>query len=96
MFSKRVLPLLLVSALLLTALTACESSNTATAKPEPVLSDTLKTGCGNPGVYATDATGLAVGSKAINFTLKDVNGNPVRLSSLLAEKPVVIIFGSFS
>ena len=68
MFSKRVVPLLVAFALLLVAMTACEPSTQPTAAsaagPEPVLSDTLKTGCGNPGVFATDATGLAVGSKA--------------------------------
>ncbi len=35
--------------------------------------------------------GYAVGNKAIDFTLNDLSGNPVTLSSLLG-KPVVISF----
>ena len=40
--------------------------------------------------------GLAVGEPAVEFTLKDVNGTPHTLSALLAEKPVVIVFGSYT
>jgi cytochrome oxidase Cu insertion factor (SCO1/SenC/PrrC family) len=40
--------------------------------------------------------GVKVGEKAVNFTLKDVNGNETRLSQLLAEKPVIMVFGSFT
>jgi cytochrome oxidase Cu insertion factor (SCO1/SenC/PrrC family) len=95
---KKIAPWMLISLLLLMSLTACSTTtpSTSDAKTEPVLSGTLKSGCGNPGTYATDKTGLAVGSQAINFTLKDTAGNEVRLSKLLAEKPVVLIFGSFS
>jgi cytochrome oxidase Cu insertion factor (SCO1/SenC/PrrC family) len=73
-----------------------QPASTNVKSKEPVLSDTLSRGCGSPGVFASDKTGLAVGAKAINFTLKDTNGTEVRLSHLLAEKPVIMIFGSFS
>ena len=68
----------------------------ATPEPgEPVLSDVLIGNCTADG-FASDKIGLPVGEKAINFTLKDVQGTEVRLSRLLAEKPVVLIFGSFT
>jgi cytochrome oxidase Cu insertion factor (SCO1/SenC/PrrC family) len=64
---------------------------------EPVLSNTLIRGCERTmpsGGF--ENVGLAVGETAIDFTLKDVYGNIVRLASLLGEKPVVMIFGSFT
>ena len=36
------------------------------------------------------------GNQAIEFALKDVEGSPYVLSELLLEKPVVLIFGSFT
>lgn len=35
---------------------------------------------------------LKVGDKAPEFTLTDTDGNPVRLSGLLAEGPVILAF----
>jgi|WetSurMetagenome_2_1015567.scaffolds.fasta_scaffold165750_2 predicted small secreted protein len=95
---KKNIPWILISVLLLMSLAACNTAAPSGSdnKTEPVLSSTLSSGCGNPGVFATDKTGLAVGAKAINFTLKDTEGHEVRLSKLLAGKPVVMIFGSFS
>ncbi len=40
--------------------------------------------------------GLKTGEKAIDFVLEDIDGAEVRLSGLLAERPVVMIFGSFT
>ena len=40
--------------------------------------------------------GLEVGTTAIDFTLEDTFGNEVTLSKLLAEKPIVLILGSFT
>jgi thiol-disulfide isomerase/thioredoxin len=90
-----------ISLFLLLSLASCNNTTpstpaTAGVKGEPVLSDVLTVGCANPGAFANDTTGLVVGTKAHNFTLKDIYGNEVRLSKLLAEKPVVMIFGSFS
>ena len=33
---------------------------------------------------------------AVDFTLKDIHGNTVSLAGLLSEKPVVMVFGSFT
>ncbi len=43
-----------------------------------------------------DNVGLTIGETAVDFTLKDVDGNTVSLRSLLSEKPVVMVFGSFT
>jgi cytochrome oxidase Cu insertion factor (SCO1/SenC/PrrC family) len=95
---------LLAPLLLLACLAACvpaatatptETPNVANTPVEPVLSGVLNQDCGAPGAFATDETGLAVGAEAVNFTLEDTEGNEVRISQLLAEKPVVMIFGSF-
>ena len=64
---------------------------------EPVLSNALTRGCersGSSGGF--DNAGLAVGETAVNFTLKDIDGNTVSLADLLSEKPVVMVFGSFT
>ena len=63
---------------------------------EPVLSTTLKRDCPPAARGNFDSAGLAIGEKAINFTLKDIHGNEFVLSRLLAEKPVVMVFGSFT
>ena len=57
---------------------------------EPQLSDRLVSdGKSNPN-------GLKPGDLAVNFTLKDVQGKETTLSKLLGEKPVVMVFGSFT
>lgn len=40
--------------------------------------------------------GLKIGQTAVDFTLKDTHGTEFRLSQLLAEKPVMMVFGSFT
>jgi cytochrome oxidase Cu insertion factor (SCO1/SenC/PrrC family) len=40
--------------------------------------------------------GPAVGETAIDFSLESTTGERITLSTLLAEKPVVLIFGSFT
>lgn len=40
--------------------------------------------------------GLEEGGKAVNFKLKDIHGSEFVLSRLLAKKPVVMVFGSFT
>ena len=44
----------------------------------------------------SDNVGLAIGERAVDFTLKDVDRNIVSLRDLLSEKPVVMVFGSFT
>lgn len=71
--------------------------NTNIESVEPVLLDTLRRNCQiTQGSGNFDETGLAVGGTAVNFTLKDINGSEFRLSQLLAEKPVMMVFGSFT
>ncbi len=43
-----------------------------------------------------DDVGLSIGERAVDFTLRDVDRNTVSLRSLLSEKPVVMVFGSFT
>ena len=40
--------------------------------------------------------GLDTGDKAIDFTLENINGTGSRLSDLLEEKPVLLIFGAYT
>jgi cytochrome oxidase Cu insertion factor (SCO1/SenC/PrrC family) len=69
----------------------------ATLEPGgPVLSSALKRGCQPPGSAGFANVGLAEGATAVDFTLKDTGGNEVSLSDLLREKPVVMVFGSFT
>ena len=66
-----------------------------TRKPE--LSDSLIRGCqGRRSAGGFDKAGLPEGETAVDFTLKDTVGTTVSLSELLREKPVVMIFGSFT
>jgi len=44
-----------------------------------------------------DGTAPRLGDTAPDFELRDVNGeDPIRLSSFQGDKPVVLIFGSFT
>jgi hypothetical protein len=63
------------------------------ASTAPVLGGDLNRGCQRGG----DGTrGLAVGTLAVDFTLDDTMGQRHTLSEMLAEKPVVMVFGSFT
>ncbi len=63
----------------------------------PELSDALMRGCERTRASGGfENVGLAVGETAVDFTLQDVHGNTVSLAGLLAEKPVVMVFGSFT
>jgi len=70
-------------------------------EPQKILqsSDNLKRNCDFKIAESMDSfkvEGLQVGTTAIDFTLEDTNGNEVTLSELLAEKPVVMVLGSFT
>ena len=64
----------------------------------PELSDALIRGCERTSRPSGgfENVGLAVGETAVDFTLQDVHGNTVSLAGLLTEKPVVMVFGSFT
>ncbi len=64
---------------------------------ELALSDALLRGCERAeGSRNFSNSGLAVGETAVDFTLQDTQGNIISLSDLLIEKPVVMVFGSFT
>ncbi len=63
----------------------------------PLLSDALIRNCGRDRISGGfGKRGLVEGDTAIDFTLKDIRGSIVSLSGLLSEKPVVMIFVSFT
>ncbi|MFC1908800.1 hypothetical protein ACFLXD_02905 [Chloroflexota bacterium] len=62
-----------------------------------VLSDALTRNCTRTRTSGGfNSIGLAEGEIAVDFTLKDIQGNTVSLAGLLSTKPVVMIFGSFT
>ena len=46
--------------------------------------------------HASLTVALKKGDPAIDFTLEDTDGHSYTLSSLLATKPVLLVFGSFT
>jgi hypothetical protein len=70
-----------------------------TASAEPELSDELRRNSEmmtSGGKRGFNESGLGIGEMAVNFTLRDIDSREFRLSGLLAEKPVVMVFGSFT
>jgi hypothetical protein len=63
---------------------------------EPKLSYSLKRGCVYPQASNFNTVGLPTGEMAIDFTLDAINNNKVNLANLLRDKPVVMVFGSFT
>jgi cytochrome oxidase Cu insertion factor (SCO1/SenC/PrrC family) len=64
-----------------------------------MLSGILKRNCQDTQLSLSDnydEAGLQVGEKAIDFRLTDINSTEFQLSQLLVEKPVVMVFGSFT
>ena len=63
----------------------------------PALAGELTADCQSAGKSVGGmGRGLKVGETAIDFTLEDIDGAAVSLSGLLAERPVVMVFGSFT
>lgn len=77
--------------------TAAATDAPAAAADAPLLAGELTANC-QPDEKSNDGIGpgIGVGETAVDFTLDDISGLPVNLSELLAEKPVVMIFGSFT
>jgi len=64
---------------------------------EPVLSTALKRGCPLTATRSDfDDVGLETGEPAVNFALMDIHGREFVLSRLLAKRPVMMVFGSFT
>jgi hypothetical protein len=64
-----------------------------------MLSGILKRNCQDTQLPLSDnydEAGLQVGEKAIDFRLTDIHSTEFLLSQLLVEKPVVMVFGSFT
>jgi hypothetical protein len=85
-----------------------EPTNTVTNGPEPTaqvitptgyqifspeLTGNLRTGCTKKDPRTASPK---EGELAVNFMLRDVNGVEYTLSEMLSEKPVYMIFGSFT
>ena len=66
------------------------------AGPAPSLPGALLRGLPLPGQASFSQAGIAKYQLAVDFTLKDTKGASFTLSSLLSEKPVVLIIGSFT
>lgn len=64
---------------------------------EIILSDALLRNCErSEALRDFNNSGLVVGETAVDFTLQDTQGNIISLSGLLIEKPVMMVFGSFT
>ena len=71
--------------------------DTVVQEPMGLLSDALIRNCeDNRGAGGFQNVGLDDGAMAVDFTLTDTVGTTFSLSELLGEKPVVMVFGSFT
>ena len=64
---------------------------------DPQLSGALHANCeeGLPS-GGIGRAGIPQGAPAVDFTLKDTDGRGHTLSAMLAQKPVMMVFGSFT
>jgi hypothetical protein len=69
------------------------SSTPEATKAAPILSAALDRDC---EFKVPTGKKLKGGDLAVEFTLRDVYGNAYTLSEMLQEKPVVLIFGSYT
>ena len=93
----RVLLGMITLGLLVLLVGACTETDSSSPTTTLVLSDALTSNCErNATSGGFQNAGLAVGEIAVEFTLKDIQGNAFTLSELLSEKPVVMVFGSFT
>ncbi|RME26899.1 MAG: hypothetical protein D6798_05725 [Deltaproteobacteria bacterium] len=91
--------------LLLAALLGCNSAADTPQIPDLRPASELKQGCygwpehefarGRELPRPRD-THVKAGDPAVDFTLKDVDGKPHRLADLLAERPVLLVEGSYT
>jgi hypothetical protein len=64
---------------------------------KPILSNDLISGYRGSGQAGNlQNAGLSAGTLAVDFTLNDTHGVSTTLSDLLANKPVVMVLGSFT
>ena len=68
-----------------------------TTLKEPILSSDLKRGLTYSSAQKSFSdVGLHAGELAVAFHLRDTDGKEFAIARLLAEKPVVLVFGSFT
>jgi len=74
-----------------------ENTNPEVTLKEPLLSSDLKRECTYSSAQkGFSDVGLHTGELAVAFHLRDIDGKEFAISRLLAEKPVVLVFGSFT
>lgn len=101
MKSQGVLRALAAVFIIAVAPAACRPGPRATASPPaecratPAPSQVLVRGYDRAS-FVPRGPSLEAGSLAVGFVLKDTAGHERTLSGLLAEKPVVMVFGSFT
>ena len=93
---KTLISLIIISGLLIVS--SCAEIVPTSGFVEPVLLEELSRNCQRAETVGNDFkdVGLSIGQRAVNFTLKDTQGAEFRLSQLLVERPVVMVFGSFT
>ena len=93
---KTLISLIIISGLLIVS--SCAETVSTSGFVEPVLLEELSRNCQRAETVGNDFkdVGLSIGQRAVNFTLKDTQGAEFRLSQLLVERPVVMVFGSFT
>ncbi len=63
----------------------------------PQLSNALKANCEEGRTSGgIGQAGIPQGAPAVDFTLQDTEGRDHTLSAMLAQKPVLLVFGSFT
>ena len=75
---------------------AATATVTPTPRPQAPAIEPARSLARNCEQRSFAARPMTAGQIVIDFTLKDVKGKEYTLSSLLAEKPVIMIFGSFT
>ena len=95
MLVKTLISLIIISSLLIVS--SCAETVSTSGFVEPVLLEELSRNC-QLAESRDDFkdVGLSIGQRAVNFTLKDTQGAEFRLARLLVERPVVMVFGSFT
>ncbi len=89
----------LLGFILMMQASACAGNENALVPPAPTLQGLPLATC--PTVrtdrnYDFNGAGPGIGNTAIDFALKSTEGKIITLSKILAEKPVLLIFGSFT
>ncbi len=92
----------LIAFLLFSSIVGGCGTSDADIGPDPVPDDLISSCYGwpendfSPTNKAPVMTGLAPGSRAVDFTLKDPSGQTHNLYELLETKPVLLVFGAFT